>query len=558
MPGSVMRAGLLRAAVAGGLLFTLTACGGSDSPGPAAPQPPARVAPQITAQPQHTAVDAGALVTLSVSATGTAPLAYQWKRNGAAIPGATSSSYTFTATAADHNAEFTVVVANEAGTVESQAARLEVRTAPAIVAQPQSQSVLSGVPAAFSVAATGSGLMYQWHRNGQPIPGATNGSYSVGVPLAGDDGAVYSVVITNSLGAVTSANATLSVNWGAGIRATSYANAKGMNAPSADVPGQPYEPARAFGDFFGAGSRDFFVATQVYDWDRPESEARPGEFQFWRATGSAFVRDSSRVIEAAGCIHPRKALVADFNRDSRPDVFVICHGYDRPPFPGEPNYVLLSQPDGRYTARTVGPAGFYHGGTAMDVNHDGNIDVVLSDNLSANAVFVLLNDGHGNFTRRNDLIPIGRANYFTVEAADVNGDGRIDLLAGGHDWENAETVVLLNDGSGSFANTPPIVLPRVPNEGVVLDFAVFDADFNGVNEIYVLRTSGGDGTFYQSVTVQQVLWPTLTSTVLLSERRTGWATWVPFMNPVLTGDRYTLMSDVASTPLQLPIQPDPF
>lgn len=48
-------------------------------------------------------------------------------------------------------------------------------------------------------------------------------------------------------------------------------------------------------------------------------------------------------------------------------------------------------------------------------------------------------------------------------------------------------------------------LPAVANEGVVLDFTVLDADGDGANEIYVVRTSGGDGTFYQSRTVQRVL-----------------------------------------------------
>jgi hypothetical protein len=69
----------------------------------------------------------------------------------------------------------------------------------------------------------------------------------------------------------------------------------------------------------------------------------------------------------------------------------------------------------------------------------------------------------------------------------VNGDGLAHILAGGHEWEGAPSVVLLSNGSGSFAQVTPRVLPAVPNEGVVLNFVILEADRDGMNEIYVLR-----------------------------------------------------------------------
>lgn len=533
------------------LLLPITfaiACGGSDSQGPATPPPPTVNAPVIATQPQDATVDVGTSASFTVGALGTAPLTYQWKRAGVNIAGATTQSYSFTASAADNNTTYSVAVSNQAGTIESQNARLTVRTAPAITTQPAARTTTSGTSASFSVEATGSALTYQWRRNGTNVPGATAQSYSVGVPLAGDDGAVYSVVVTNNLGTATSTNAVLTVNSSNVLRATSYANAKALNVPPAVVTAQPYEPARVFGDFFGNGNRDFFVANQVYDWKAPMAEATAGEFQFWRWTGSTYVREAGKVTGSAGCIHARKAAVADFNRDQRPDIFVACHGYDGPPFPGEPNYVLLSQPNGGYIAKAVGNAGFYHNVTALDVNNDGHIDVVVTDNFASKAVFAFVNDGSGNFTQRTDLLPIGPGPFFTVEAADVDNDGRTDLLVGGHDWEGGPTLVLLNNGSGSFANSVIRSLPPVANEGVVLDFVVFDADRDGANEIYVLRTSGGDGTFYESRTVQKVLWPSLTSTVLVTERGQP---WVPYIVPFFSGGRYTLTTDVTLIPFTL-------
>src|SRR5882762_1724685 len=85
------------------------------------------VPPSITAQPASQTVTAGQTATFVVTATGTAPLSYQWQKNGAAINGANSVSYTTSATTtADNGAQFTVAIKNDAGSVISSAASLSV------------------------------------------------------------------------------------------------------------------------------------------------------------------------------------------------------------------------------------------------------------------------------------------------------------------------------------------------------------------------------------------------------------------------------------------------
>jgi hypothetical protein len=87
----------------------------------------AAVAPTITTAPAPQTVTAGQPATFTVVAAGTAPLAYQWRRNGADIAGATSASYTLaTTTLADNAAQFSVLVSNAAGSVASAAATLTV------------------------------------------------------------------------------------------------------------------------------------------------------------------------------------------------------------------------------------------------------------------------------------------------------------------------------------------------------------------------------------------------------------------------------------------------
>jgi hypothetical protein len=177
----------------------------------------ASVAPSISTQPISQSVTVGQTASFTVIATGAAPLSYQWQRNGAAIAGATSSSYTTPATtSSDNGAQFTVVVSNTAGNVTSGAAALTVNAAsvaPSISTQPISQSVTVGQIASFGVIATGTApLSYQWRRNGVAIAGATSSSYTTPATTSSDNGAQFTVVVSNTAGNVTSSAATLTVN----------------------------------------------------------------------------------------------------------------------------------------------------------------------------------------------------------------------------------------------------------------------------------------------------------------------------------------------------------
>jgi len=172
------------------------------------------VAPSITTQPANRTVSVGQVAAFSVTATGTAPLTYQWKKNGAAISGATSSSYTTpAATSSDNNASFTVTVTNSVSSAASSAAILTVNLPTAITAQPASRAVNAGQTATFTVAATGAGtLTYQWKKNGVAISGATSASYTTPAEVVSDNGAAFTVTVTGAGGSATSNAATLTVS----------------------------------------------------------------------------------------------------------------------------------------------------------------------------------------------------------------------------------------------------------------------------------------------------------------------------------------------------------
>jgi hypothetical protein len=320
------------------------------------------------------------------------------------------------------------------------------------------------------------------------------------------------------------------------VKATSYENFKAVALTPQNLPASVVgENARGFADFTSRGGLDLFTASLTYDLRRSTpSTATASRFEFWRkqADGS-YVLDKTLLSSNEGCIHPRKAAVADFNNDGRPDVFVACHGWDAAPFPGEKNKVVLSQPNGTYAIQNASDdVGFFHAATAADLNGDGFVDVVVVNNFDPQAAVALLNKGNGTFARETtNRFPaaIRSKPYFSVELVDVNEDGKLDLIMGGHEWNEgaaagAATVVMLSAGNSSFQNVTPIVLPAVANEGVVLDFTVTGT--GTTRAIWVLRTSGGDGTFYQSRVVQKVMWPSLTSSVASSLRPGQWIPWI--------------------------------
>lgn len=187
--------------------FTLTAVGGG------------AVAPTVTDDPDSVTVATGDMAVFSVSASGTAPLAYQWRKGGnplsdaGNVSGATSATLTLTNVQAADQADYDVVVTNSAGSDTSAAATLTVvvPVAPAVTTPPASQTVLAGGSVTFNVVATGTApLAYQWNKNGFPIGSATGASLTLTNVQAGDAGN-YTVTVTNSVGSDTSVPAVLTV-----------------------------------------------------------------------------------------------------------------------------------------------------------------------------------------------------------------------------------------------------------------------------------------------------------------------------------------------------------
>ncbi len=103
--------------------------------------------PWIVSQPASGQTpQAGSGVAFTVSAAGTPPLSYQWRKNGVAIPGATAATLTLNAVTAADSADYTVQVRNAYGQAESQPASLAVVDDGAQGAEPQQETGGDPIP----------------------------------------------------------------------------------------------------------------------------------------------------------------------------------------------------------------------------------------------------------------------------------------------------------------------------------------------------------------------------------------------------------------------------
>jgi len=105
--------------------------------------------PTITTQPTPVTVNVGGSASFSVTATGTAPLSYQWLFNGAVISGATNSSFSLTNVTAANGGTYSVTVTNAAGSVTSNAVALTVNTPPPPPPPPSSGGGGGGAPSVW-------------------------------------------------------------------------------------------------------------------------------------------------------------------------------------------------------------------------------------------------------------------------------------------------------------------------------------------------------------------------------------------------------------------------
>jgi subtilase family serine protease len=201
-------------------------------------------APAITTQPTNLTLVSGSTAVFSVTASGSAPLVYQWQENGtnlssgAGISGVTSNVLALAAVTTNNSGNYSLVVTNFYGSITSSVASLAIASVPVITAQPTNLTLLAGGTAVFSATASGSGsLAYHWKingtnvTNGTGISGATSNVLTLTAVTTNSSGN-YSLAVTNVYGSITSSVAFLNVGFAPAIstQPTNLTTLSGSNA----------------------------------------------------------------------------------------------------------------------------------------------------------------------------------------------------------------------------------------------------------------------------------------------------------------------------------------
>src|ERR1017187_5380053 len=183
-------------------------------------------------------------------------------------------------------------------------------------------------------------------------------------------------------------------------------------------------------------------------------------------------------------------VAADFNGDLRPDLACVNSGN------GGRMMVLMNNGSGVFTSNQMLNAGSYLSCvTAADINGDGKVDLICASAIPfyLNGLMVFTNIGSGFFGYNSNAIPFAITGLSWVSAADVNKDGKVDLICANH-YGNT-LMVLTNNGNGIFGSNATLNL----GSSVA---CVIAADVNGDGKPDLISANGnGSLTVLTNATV---------------------------------------------------------
>ena len=177
---------------------------------------------------------------------------------------------------------------------------------------------------------------------------------------------------------------------------------------------------------------------------------------------------------------PASVIAADVNGDGKVDL--ICANVGQGLNDGTLTILTNNGSGGFAIASSPGAGAEPYSVTAADVNGDGKVDLICAD-VGSDTLTILTNNGSGGFAIAS--FPFVGPNGYYVTAADVNGDGKVDLICA--NIGNDTLTVLTNNGSGGFATA---CSPSVGSD----PYSVAAADVNGDGKVDLICANDFDNT----------------------------------------------------------------
>ena len=273
----------------------------------------------------------------------------------------------------------------------------------------------------------------------------------------------------------------------------------------------------AFADVNGDGYDDMFIHPHYSEGSATNFTLYKVKFELYLYENGEYVfydinSGNESILEA----HlSRKILVGDFDNDGDPDFYAANFGIDGGNYETEKSFFIVNNfnIDGTFSYVENPHMEGSHEATSADIDKDGDLDIYSHGRGAISQPSSPFYENIGNFNLRmwsgytpeeNIIINPDSdqydwqysyfSRYITSDLVDINEDGFVDLLLSAHEWEK-EPIILWGSNSG-FNTSDKSVIPQVANPasfamGVPLDFKVADLDYDGTNEIILLR-SGGD------------------------------------------------------------------